>query len=413
MEKVNTVVVGGGQAGISMSEHLTNLGISHVVLEKGRVAESWRTARWDSLRANGPAWHDRLPSRKIETVPQDVFTPKDKLVEYLVDYAEQNKAPIRTGVTVLSAKKLHKKQGYHVITTDGEYEAINVVAATGAFQTPVYPKMVPQGAPVMQIHSVNYRNPEQLPEGAVLVVGAGASGGQIAEELVASGRTVYHSIGRHIRPPRFYRDREGAYWTGVLGRWDTVNRDTKRNIALAISGVHTKMPIDYRLLASKGAVLVGRTASYANGKLFFDNDLADNIEFGNKSYLDTLDVIDAYIENNGLDLPEYPEARKLLPETEYEKNPILELDLSEAGITSIIWASGFKRDYGWLQVDTFEEDGTPSHDLGVGKQPGIYFLGLPFQTRRRSSFLFGVWYDAKYVGDYIAMMQKYHDKYNT
>ena len=413
MEKVNTVVVGAGQAGISMSEHLSNLGISHVILEKGRVAESWRTARWDSLRANGPAWHDRLPSRRIESVAQDVFTPKDKLVEYLVDHAEKNMAPIRTGVSVLSVKKLHKKQGYHVATSDGEYEAINVVAATGAFQVPVLPRIVPEDAPVKQIHSVQYRNPAELPEGAVLVVGAGASGGQIAEELVSAGRKVYHSIGRHIRPPRFYRDREGAYWTGVLGRWDTVNRDTKaRNIALAISGVHTKMPIDYRALAAKGAVLVGRTANYAEGKLTFDNDLADNIAFGNKSYLDTLDLIDRYIDNNGMDLPEYPDARTLLPETEYEKNPILELDLAEAGITSIIWASGFKRDYSWLEVDTFEEDGTPVHEMGVGKEPGIYFLGLPFQTRRRSSFLFGVWYDAKYVADYIAMMQNYHDKYN-
>ena len=412
MEKVNTIVVGAGQAGISMSEHLTNLGIAHVVLEKGRVAESWRSARWDSLRANGPAWHDRLPSSKIETVPQDVFTPKEKLVEYLVEHAIKNNAPIRTGVSVISVKKLPKKQGYHVVTSDGEYEATNVVAATGAFQVPVYPKMVPEGAGVMQIHSVNYRNPDQLPEGAVLVVGAGASGGQIAEELVSAGRKVYHSIGRHIRPPRFYRDREGAYWTGVLGRWDTVNRDTKaRNIALAISGVHTKMPIDYRLLASKGAVLVGRTAGYADGKLSFADDLAENIQFGNRSYLDTLDVIDNYIENNGLDLPQYPDARNLLPETEYEKNPILELDLAAAGITSIIWASGFKRDYSWLQLDTFEEDGTPIHEMGVAKEPGIYFLGLPFQTRRRSSFLFGVWYDAKYVADYIAMMQNYHDKY--
>lgn len=412
MEKVNTIVVGAGQAGISMSEHLTNLGIRHLVLEKGRVAESWRTARWDSLRANGPAWHDRLPSSKIETVPQDVFTPKEKLVEYLVEHAEKNNAPIRTGVSVISVKKLPKKQGYHVVTSDGEYEATNVVAATGAFQVPVYPKIVPEGAGVLQIHSVHYRNPNELPEGAVLVVGAGASGGQIAEELVSAGRKVYHSIGRHIRPPRFYRDREGAYWTGVLGRWDTVNRDTKaRNIALAISGVHTKMPIDYRLLASKGAVLVGRTAGYADGKLSFADDLAENIQFGNQSYLDTLDVIDNYIENNGLDLPQYPDARNLLPETEYEKNPILELDLAAAGITSIIWASGFKRDYTWLQLDTFDEDGTPIHEMGVAKEPGIYFLGLPFQTRRRSSFLFGVWYDAKYVADYIAMMQSYHDKY--
>ncbi|WP_176038186.1 flavin-containing monooxygenase [Brucella tritici] len=414
MEKVNTVVVGAGQAGLSMSEHLSNANISHVVLEKGRIAESWRSARWDSLRANGPAWHDRLPSMRIPDIEQDVFTPKEKLVDYLSSFAENTKAPVRTDVTVLSVKKLPKKQGFLVSTTAGDFEAINVIAATGPFQVPVTPQIVPETADVVQMHSVAYKNPDQLPDGAVLVVGAGASGGQIAEELVDTGRKVYLSLGRHIRPPRFYRDREGAYWTGVLGRWDTVNRDKNvQNIALAISGVHTKMPIDYRLLASKGAVLVGRTEGYNDGKLTFADDLAKNIDEGNKSYLSTLDVIDQYIEYNGLDLPEYPDARNLLPPTEYEKNAILELNLAEAGITSIIWAAGFKRDYSWLELDLFDEDGNPVHELGVSKEPGIYFLGLPFQSRRRSSFLFGVWYDAKYIADYIAMMQMYHDKYNT
>ncbi|KAB2658109.1 SidA/IucD/PvdA family monooxygenase [Brucella tritici] len=414
MEKVNTVVVGAGQAGLSMSEHLSNANISHVVLEKGRIAESWRSARWDSLRANGPAWHDRLPSMRIPDIEQDVFTPKEKLVDYLSSFAENTKAPVRTDVTVLSVRKLPKKQGFLVSTTAGDFEAINVIAATGPFQVPVTPRVVPETADVVQMHSVAYKNPDQLPDGAVLVVGAGASGGQIAEELVDTGRKVYLSLGRHIRPPRFYRDREGAYWTGVLGRWDTVNRDKNvQNIALAISGVHTKMPIDYRLLASKGAVLVGRTEGYSDGRLIFAGDLAKNIEEGNKSYLNTLDVIDQYIEYNGLDLPEYPDARNLLPPTEYEKNAILELDLAEAGITSIIWAAGFKRDYSWLELDIFDEDGNPVHELGVSKEPGIYFLGLPFQSRRRSSFLFGVWYDAKYISDYIAMMQMYHDKYNT
>lgn len=413
MEKVNTVVVGAGQAGLSMSEHLSNANISHVVLEKGRIAESWRSARWDSLRANGPAWHDRLPSMRIPDIEQDVFTPKEKLVDYLSSFAENTKAPVRTDVTVLSVRKLPKKQGFLVSTTAGDFEAINVIAATGPFQVPVTPRIVPETAGVVQMHSVAYKNPDQLPDGAVLVVGAGASGGQIAEELVDTGRKVYLSLGRHIRPPRFYRDREGAYWTGVLGRWDTVNRDKNvQNIALAISGVHTKMPIDYRLLASKGAVLVGRTEGYSDGKLTFADDLAKNIEEGNKSYLNTLDAIDRYIEYNGLELPVYPDARNLLPPTEYEKNAILELDLAEAGITSIIWAAGFKRDYSWLELDIFDEDGNPVHELGVSKEPGIYFLGLPFQSRRRSSFLFGVWYDAKYISDYIAMMQMYHDKYN-
>lgn len=412
MEKVNTVVVGAGQAGLSMSEHLSNAGLSHVVLEKGHVAESWRSARWDSLRANGPAWHDRLPSQRIDSVPQDVFTPKEKLVDYLANFAERIKAPVRTGVEVQSVKKLPEKLGFLVSTSAGDFETMNVVAATGPFQVPVIPNVVPDTAGIVQLHSVNYKNPAQLPEGAVLVVGAGASGGQIAEELVEAGRKVYLSLGRHIRPPRFYRDREGAYWTGVLGRWDAVNRDKNvRNIALAISGVHTKMPIDYRLLASKGAVLVGRTADYEDGKLLFGNDLAENIEQGNKSYLDTLDAIDRYIEYNGLDLPEYPEARNLPPQTEYEKNPILELNVAEANITSIIWASGFKRDYSWIDLDIFDEHGNPIHEAGVSKEPGIYFLGLPFQTRRRSSFLFGVWYDAKYIADYIVMMKYYHERY--
>lgn len=414
MEKVNTVVVGAGQAGLSMSEHLSNNNISHVVLEKGRVAENWRSQRWDSLRANGPAWHDRLPTMRIPDIEQDVFTPKEKLVDYLASVAEKINAPVRTGVTVLSVKKLPKKQGFLVSTTAGDFEAINVIAATGPFQVPVTPKIVPETAGVVQMHSVDYKNPGQLPEGAVLVVGAGASGGQIAEELVDAGRKVYLSLGRHIRPPRFYRNREGAYWTGVLGRWDTVNRDKNvQNIALAISGVHTKMPIDYRLLASKGAVLVGRTAGFDDGKLTFADDLARNVQEGNQSYLNTLDLIDKYIEYNGLDLPEFPDARNLLPATEYENNPIRELDLAEAGITSIIWASGFRRDYSWLELDIFDEDGNPIQESGVSKEPGIYFLGLPFQTRRRSSFLFGVWYDAKYVCDYIAMMQSYHDKYNA
>ena len=414
MEKVNTVVVGAGQAGLSMSEHLSSANISHVVLEKGRIAESWRSQRWDSLRANGPAWHDRLPTMRIPDIEQDVFTPKEKLVDYLATVAEKINAPVRTGVAVQSVKKLSRKQGFLVSTSEGDFEAINVVAATGPFQVPVTPEIVPETAGVLQMHSVAYKNPSQLPEGAVLVVGAGASGGQIAEELVDTGRKVYLSLGRHIRPPRFYRDREGAYWTGVLGRWDTVNRHKNvQNIALAISGVHTKMPIDYRLLASKGAVLVGRTAGYGDGKLTFADDLARNIEEGNQSYLNTLDLIDRYVEYNGLDLPEYPDARNLLPATEYEKNPIRELDLAEAGITSIIWASGFRRDYSWLDLDIFDEDGNPIHESGVSKEPGIYFLGLPFQTRRRSSFLFGVWYDAKYIGDYISMMQSYHDKYNT
>ena len=219
VEKVDTLVVGGGQAGVAMSEHLSNGGVSHVVLERSRIAERWRSERWDSLVANGPAWHDRFPNMEFPGGGPDDFVTKEEVADYLVAYAEMNNAPIRTGVDVLKVTRRETGAGFLVETSAGLFEANNIVAATGPFQRPVIPAVAPIDAGLMQIHSSAYRNPDRLPKGAVLVIGAGSSGAQIAEELMRSGKQVFLSVGSHDRPPRSYRGRDFVWWLGVLGKW--------------------------------------------------------------------------------------------------------------------------------------------------------------------------------------------------
>jgi putative flavoprotein involved in K+ transport len=210
MEAVEVVVVGGGQAGVAMSEHLGNAGVPHVVLERGRIAEKWRSGRWDSLVANGPAWHDRFPGLEFDGDPE-AFAPKERVADYFEAYAAMIGAPVRTGVEVTSVQKNEGRPGFTVETSDGTIDARFVVAATGPFQIPLIPPVVPAEAGVAQIHSAAYRNPGQLPAGNVLVVGAGSSGVQIAAELQQAGRQVYLSIGRHDRPPRRYRGRDQVW----------------------------------------------------------------------------------------------------------------------------------------------------------------------------------------------------------
>src|SRR5690625_2158310 len=215
-EDFEVVVVGGGQAGIALSEHLQNRNISHIVFEKERIAEQWRSGRWDSLVANGPAWHDRFPNMVFETA-KDELAPKEPIADYLEKYAEQFSGLIETGVEVLSVTRVPNSPKFLVKTTRGEVTADHVVAATGPFQVPVIPNVIPDEANVTQIHSHDYKNPQDLPEGAVLVVGAGSSGAQIASELAQAGREVFLSIGPHERPPRRYRGRDLVWWFGVLG----------------------------------------------------------------------------------------------------------------------------------------------------------------------------------------------------
>lgn len=408
VEKVDTLVVGAGQAGVAMSEHLTKSGVPHLVLERHRIAERWRSERWDSLVANGPAWHDRFPGMEFPDACPDAFVAKEKVADYFVAYAEMIAAPIRCGVAVEKVQRHVGRPGFRVETSEGVIEADSVVAATGPFQRPIKPAIVPESAGLLQMHSNAYRNPDQLPEGAVLVVGAGSSGVQIADELLRSGKRVYLSVGPHDRPPRAYRQRDFCWWLGVLGKWDaeTPGPGTE-HVTIAVSGARGGETIDFRRLAIQGMTLVGRTESFKNGTMSFAPDLGENIRRGDANLMSLLDEADAYVASNGLDLPEEPDARRIHPDPQCMTDPILELNLAEAGITAIIWATGYAVDYSWLKVDAFDENGRPRHQRGVSVEPGIYFLGLPWQARRGSSFIWGVWHDAMHVADRISTRRKY------
>lgn len=411
--KIDTLVVGAGQAGVAMSEHLSGLGVPHLVLERHRIAERWRTERWDSLVANGPAWHDRFPNLEFDDIDPDGFAPKERVADYLEAYAGKFDAPIRTGVEVKQVRRIPGRPGFAVETSEGTIEARRVVAATGPFQHPVIPAIAPKDEDITQIHSSEYRNPGQLPEGAVLVVGSGSSGVQIADELQRAGRKVYLSVGPHDRPPRTYRDRDYCWWLGVLGQWDleAVKPGTE-HVTIAVSGAHGGRTVDFRELAHQGMTLVGRTRSFDGRMASFEPDLAGNLAHGDENYLALLDDADAYVARNGLDLPQEPEARDMLPDPECVTHPLLELDLDEAGVTSIIWATGFSTDFSWLKVDAFDKEGKPRHQRGVSSEPGIYFVGLPWLSRRGSSFIWGVWHDAKHIADHIATQRsylEYHD----
>ncbi len=407
VEKTEVLVVGAGQAGVAMSEHLGRNGISHLVLERGRIAERWRSGRWDSLVANGPAWHDRFPGLEFAHDKPEAFPPKERVADYFVEYAKKIEAPIRCGVEVTRVVRNEGRPGFRVETSQGVIEADYVVSATGAFQVPVVPPIVPAAAGIAQIHSADYRNPGQLPDGAVLVVGSGSSGAQIADELQRAGKRVYLAVGPHGRPPRRYRGRDYCWWLGVLNKWDLEAMPGSAHVTISVSGALGGQTVDFRRLAAQGVTLVGRAETFKDGVMTFSPDLARSIAQGDADYLSVLDESDAFIARNGLDLPEEPEAREFLPDPECMTHPILALNLEEAGVTAILWATGYTADYRWLPAGALDAKGRPRHQRGVSSEPGVYFLGLPWQTRRGSTFIWGVWYDARYVADHISKQRDY------
>ena len=334
--------------------------------------------------------------------------PKEQVADYFEAYAKKIAAPVRCGVDVTLVRKNDGRPGFTVQTSGGVLDARFVVAATGPFQRPVVPPIIPGSADVEQLHSAAYRNPGQLPAGNVLVVGAGSSGVQITAELQESGRGVYLAVGPHDRPPRRYRGRDNVWWLGVLGKWEMSTPPLgAEHVTIAVSGSNGGHTVDFRDLAAQDITLAGQAASFSDGTVRFKPDLRDNIAAGDANYLSLLDEADAYIARNGLDLPEEPAARVLGPYPASVTSPLRELHLTRAGVTSVIWATGYATDFGWLQVDAFDANGRPRHARGVSSEPGVYFLGLPWLSRRASSFIWGVWHDARYIADQISIQRGY------
>ncbi|MGL5093939.1 MAG: flavin-containing monooxygenase, partial [Planctomycetia bacterium] len=359
-----------------MQKHM----IPHVVLERSRIAERWRTERWDSLVANGPAWHDRFPEAEFDNFDPEAFAPKDRVAAYFQTFAESRALPVRTGVNVTRLGR--DGGGFRAETTQGPVSARAVVVATGPFQRPLIPTVVSDPA-VTQLHSSAYRNPAALPEGAVLVVGAGSSGAQIAEELARAGRKVFLSVGPHDRPPRRYRGKDFVWWLGKLGKWDmkTPTPGTE-HVTISVSGAYGGHTMDFRRLAGLGLTLLGRAGDCRDGVLHLAPDLGRNIAEGDRNYLSVLDEADAYATAQGLRLPEEPGARALLPLPACVTDPVLRLDLRAEGSSSIVWATGFRPDFGWIDIDLFRPDGRPRHTDGISEVPGLYFIGLPWLSCR-------------------------------
>ena len=402
--KVETLIIGGGQAGLAMSEHLSKHGAPHLVVERHRIAERWRSERWDSLVANGPAWHDRFPSMTFSGIDPDSFAT-GQIVDYFVAYAEQIAAPIRCGVEVTALRRKADGSGFRAETSEGVIEATNVVVATGPFQRPIIPTVVPADAGIVQIHSTAYRNPGQLPRGG----GAGGRrrflGRADRRRASRAGRRVYLSVGPHNRPPRRYRGRDFVWWLGVLGQWDAKAVDPgMEHVTIAVSGAYGGHTVDFRRSRRARDDAVGQGGSLQGRRDAVRARSGDAISrSGDANYCRCLNAADAYVAQKGLDLP----AGARGPQ-DWSRDPPLR-DRSRSGVEPgerrhhpIIWATGYALDFGWLKVDAFDEKGRPVHQRGVSAVPGLYFLGLAWLSRRASPFIWGVWHDAEYLAGHIA-----------
>ncbi len=387
-ERIDTVIIGGGHAGLTMSYFISQRGQEHVILERGRVGERWRSERWDSFCFQFPNWTIELPGYKYQCDDPEAFAPGREVVRFIEDYAVFVKAPTRCGVEVTSLEPAGDSSRYLVSTNNGVIEAANVVIATGPYQLPVIPAMsahVPNN--ILQVHSNAYRNADQLPRGAVLVVGSGASGCQIADDLNQSGRQVYLSVGRHSRMPRRYRGQDFAYWGAALKRpeqiVDTVPVHLRKGSEVLLTGANGGYDVDLRAMAARGIVLLGHLQGINDGNLTLADDLSQNLAKGDESLESFKRAVDEYVTKNGLEF-----SAELEPSVEPNiPSPVSRLNLKDAGVSAIVWASGFRCVFDFVKLPIFDEAGEPVHRRGVTQYPGIYFLGLRWLYKRKSSFL--------------------------
>jgi putative flavoprotein involved in K+ transport len=397
------IIIGGGQAGLSISCLLKRRGIEHLILERDRVAESWRSKRWDSFCLVTPNWQCQLPGFPYAGPDPDGFMKKDQIVEYIEGFARSFDPPVREGVTVRRLKR-HESGTFEVSCDSGELLADQVVVATGGYHTAVIPRLAERlPAEVTQLHSSQYRNPESLPEGAVLVVGTGQSGCQIAEDLHLAGRKVHLCVGGAPRTARRYRGKDVVAWLDEMGYYQMpVHEHPQKDRVRAkanhyVTGRDGGRDIDLRKFAREGMKLYGRLKELHGEILWFAPDLKANLDQADAVAESIKTTIDKYIAAKQIDAPT-EERYKPVWEPEEEA---LELNYREANIRTVIWSIGYRSDYTWIELPVFDGKGYPAHDRGVTPAPGLYFLGLPWQYTWGSGRFSGVARDAEFLAGRI------------
>jgi putative flavoprotein involved in K+ transport len=403
MGTTETIIVGGGQAGLAMSRCLTDRGVEHVILERGRVAERWRTERWDSLRLLTPRWQSRLPGWRYRGPDPDGFMTKAEVVTYLDEYARSFRAPLHTGVAVT---RVHGRGGSFEVQTDaGGWESSNVVIATGYCARAAVPAFAAEIAGDMdQLVPTQYRNPQQLRAGGVLVVGASATGIQLAAEIARTGREVILAVGNHIRLPRHYRGRDIMAWLDEMGvLTETANQvpdiqAARRQPSLQLIGSEAGGSLDLQVLQDRGVRIVGRMTGASGHQAYFSDDLADSIGHAERKMHGMLDRIDLHLSCLRLTraFPAEPRPRAVAVPVAPRR-----LHLRDRGVNTVVWATGFRREYPWLQIPVLDAKGEIMHRGGVTTRPGLYVLGLQFMRRRNSAFLDGVGADAADLTEHL------------
>lgn len=408
-EEINTVVIGAGHAGLAASYCLSQHGVEHVVLECGRVAERWRTERWDSLVFQFPNWSLQLPGHSYRGAYPHGYASKDEFITFLEGYASVIAAPIRCSTEAIGLREAGEQCEFLVETSAGVIQARNVVVATGPFQAPKIPSLSRDLPPdLVQLHARDYRNPDQLPPGAVLVVGSGASGTQIADELNRKGRKVYLAVGRFHKTPRRYRGQDFYWWFDKLGYWHTplasMPPDAK-NLRFVVTAVDGGYDVDLRKLAAEGIVLAGRLKGVDQHKLVFHDDLPKTLTDGDTWYATFIRQMDVYADQCQPRLPEdvtLPAGRSsALPDPEGQR----EIDIRASEISSVVWASGYTCDFSWIRIPILDANGDPIHQRGITKRAGLYFLGLRRTYSLGSALVAGAINDAAYIADHIASRQ--------
>jgi putative flavoprotein involved in K+ transport len=402
-ERTTTVVIGAGHAGLATSRCLSERSIDHVVLERGEVANSWRRERWDSLRLLTPNWLTRLPGHRYEGADPDGFMTMAEVIEFISRFAVSSSAPVRTQTSVTCVRP--SDDGYQIATDRGEFRCRSVVLASGACNVPIVPA-VRQGVPssIACFTPADYRNPNQLPEGGVLVVGAAATGVQLADEIRRSGRAVILSVGEHVRLPRMYRGRDVLWWMDASGVWnqrydeiDDIDRARKLPSPQLV-GTPERATIDLNTLSAVGVELVGRLAAIRDGRALFSGGLRNQFALADLKMERLLDTFDEWARLHGV---EAAPSERFEP-TRAPEQSRLELDLASGEIRSIVWATGFRPDYSWLDVRVVDRKGRLRHEGGVVEAPGLYTIGLPVLRRRKSSFIHGAEDDARDIVDHLS-----------